>query len=110
MNKRRLRTQKVKRSIKKKVKQIRKIVKSIKKDFNKLDRKDKVKVGVLATLSSIPALISPIPGTGAGAVALNVSYIKRLSKKKKRNKKDNKSIKGNKSRKSKKTKKVQRCK
>mgnify|MGYP003682237697 CR=1 FL=1 len=106
MNKRRLRTQKIKRSIKrsikKKVKKIKKIVKSLKKDVYKLDRKDKAKVGILATLTSIPALISPIPGSTAAAAALNTAYIRRLSKKKKRTKR------GNKSRKGKKTKKVQR--
>lgn len=74
---------KLKKRIRKKTKRIKREIKYLRKDINKLSKKDKMKVGATSSLL-IPTLLVPIPGVAPAAAALNLAYIKRLTKKNKK--------------------------
>ena len=81
---------KLKSRIRKKTKKIKREIKSLKKDINKLSKKDKMKVGAMSSLL-IPVVLLPIPGTTPIATAVNLAYVKKLTKKNKKYKKKTKS-------------------
>ena len=83
---------KLKSRIRKKTKKIKREIKSLKKDINKLSKKDKMKVGAMSSLL-IPVVLLPIPGTTPIATAVNLAYVKKLTKKNKKMDKKNKKYK-----------------